>query len=261
MAVGLSLIFGVRLPINFNSPYKALNIIDFWRRWHITLSTFLKDYLYIPIGGNRSGKARRHLNLMITMLLGGLWHGANWTFVIWGGLHGVFLVINHAWRHVAVRLLIPPIPPFAARLLTFLSVCLAWVFFRSEDLPSALRILEACAGLHGIPIPQRWLTSPELLKSALLTVASGGIFSISALAAMNSGTILKTIFVALVIAKLTPNTQEWMGFPDKAPRQIHLHRIHYSWKPTVLSGTVFGVAFCYLLSLLQRVSTFLYYQF
>ncbi len=100
MAIGLSLIFGVRLPINFNSPYKSTSIIEFWRRWHISLSNFLRDYLYIPLGGNRKGPARRYLNLYLTMLFGGIWHGAGWTFVIWGGLHGLYLVINNAWRGV-----------------------------------------------------------------------------------------------------------------------------------------------------------------
>jgi len=94
MAIGLSRIFNVKLPLNFNSPYKAANIIDFWRRWHMTLSKFLRDYLYVPLGGNRKGPARRHLNLMVTMLLGGLWHGAGWTFVLWGGLHGLYLVLK-----------------------------------------------------------------------------------------------------------------------------------------------------------------------
>ena len=99
MAIGLSLMFGIFLPLNFNSPYKATSIIDFWRRWHMTLSQFLRDYLYIPLGGNRHGRVRRYVNLMITMLLGGLWHGAGWTFVVWGGLHGVYLCINHAWNN------------------------------------------------------------------------------------------------------------------------------------------------------------------
>jgi alginate O-acetyltransferase complex protein AlgI len=101
MAIGLARLFGIRLPLNFNSPYKAANIIDFWRRWHMTLSRFLRDYLYIPLGGNRRGPCRRYLNLAVTMLLGGLWHGASWTFVIWGGLHALYLGINHAW--IAVR--------------------------------------------------------------------------------------------------------------------------------------------------------------
>ena len=98
MAIGLSLFLGIRLPYNFNSPYKARSISDFWRRWHITLSRFLRDYLYIPLGGNRQGRVRRYVNLMLTMLLGGLWHGAAWTFVVWGGLHGGYLIVNHAWR-------------------------------------------------------------------------------------------------------------------------------------------------------------------
>src|SRR5215813_3889422 len=98
MAIGLALLFGIRLPVNFRSPYKATSIIDFWRRWHITLSRFLRNYLYIPLGGNRLGKQRRYANLMVTMLLGGLWHGAGWNFLIWGGLHGLYLGINHLWR-------------------------------------------------------------------------------------------------------------------------------------------------------------------
>jgi D-alanyl-lipoteichoic acid acyltransferase DltB (MBOAT superfamily) len=98
MAVGLARMFGFELPVNFYSPYKASSIIDFWRRWHITLSRFLRDYLYIPLGGNRRGPLRRYLNLAVVMLLGGLWHGANWTFVIWGGVHGLMLAVNHGWR-------------------------------------------------------------------------------------------------------------------------------------------------------------------
>lgn len=111
MAVGLGRLFNIELAINFNSPYKALSISDFWRRWHITLSSFLRDYLYIPLGGNRCGKIRRNINIMITMLLGGLWHGASWNFVVWGGLHGVFLVINHTYRKIISSLKITP-PPY-----------------------------------------------------------------------------------------------------------------------------------------------------
>lgn len=107
MAIGASRLFGVRLPLNFNSPYQALNIIDFWRRWHMTLSRFLRDYLYFALGGNRHGKSRRYVNLLVTMLLGGLWHGAGWTFVVWGGLHGLYLVINHAWSGVKQRFGLP----------------------------------------------------------------------------------------------------------------------------------------------------------
>lgn len=142
MAYGLSYMFGIILPINFNSPYKARSIIDFWRRWHITLSTFLRDYLYIPLGGNRLGAARRHVNLMTTMLLGGLWHGASWTFVIWGALHGIYLIINHAIRHllgdrqnIAITSL--------GWLFTFVAVVVSWVFFRATSIDTALGILHA----------------------------------------------------------------------------------------------------------------------
>ena len=103
MAIGAARCFGIRFPMNFNSPYKATSIIEFWRRWHITLSRFLRDYLYFSLGGNRRGPVRRYLNLLITMLLGGLWHGANWTFIVWGVLHGIYLMINHAWLAVAAR--------------------------------------------------------------------------------------------------------------------------------------------------------------
>jgi D-alanyl-lipoteichoic acid acyltransferase DltB (MBOAT superfamily) len=151
MAIGLSLALNVRLPYNFNSPYKALSIADFWKRWHISLSTFLRDYLYIPLGGNRSGPVRRYTNLLLTMLIGGMWHGAGWTFIVWGGLHGVYLVINHAWRHVRDGL---PRPVGAAErtvawALTFLAVVVAWVFFRAHDFASAWAVVAGMAGVHG----------------------------------------------------------------------------------------------------------------
>src|SRR5467141_4934238 len=136
MAIGLALLFGIRLPVNFRSPYRAISIIEFWRRWHITLSRFLRDYLYIPLGGNRLGSRRRYVNLLVTMLLGGLWHGAAWTFVIWGAVHGCGLVVNHAWNKIAdaYRLRLPnPI----ARALTLFFVTLAWVPFRADNLSAA----------------------------------------------------------------------------------------------------------------------------
>src|SRR6478609_2772462 len=138
MAIGISLMFGIFLPLNFNSPYKAASIIDFWRRWHMTLSQFLRDYLYIPLGGNRHGRALRYVNLMITMGLGGLWHGAAWTFVVWGALHGMYLCINHAWNNYgpAVAPRFAPIARMAAVLVTFLSVVAAWVFFRADSVSS-----------------------------------------------------------------------------------------------------------------------------
>ncbi len=166
MAIGLSRMFGVILPLNFHSPYKAVNIIEFWHRWHMTLSRFLRDYLYIPLGGNRRGKGRRYLNLMATMLLGGLWHGANWTFVIWGGLHGVYLVINHAWHAVRRRLGQNPEQPLSRPMhalsvvLTFVAIVATWVVFRAGNLDTSIEILKAMMGMNGIAFPASWL--PEL---------------------------------------------------------------------------------------------------
>jgi alginate O-acetyltransferase complex protein AlgI len=154
MAIGLSLFFGIHLPINFNSPYKATSIIDFWRRWHISLSIFLRDYLYFPLGGNRLGKARRYINIFITMLLGGLWHGASWTYVLWGALHGVFLIINHAWRKLLGEThTYGWIGKATGWLLSFLCVCFAWVIFRAESLSVATAIYKGMLGLNGVSFP------------------------------------------------------------------------------------------------------------
>jgi D-alanyl-lipoteichoic acid acyltransferase DltB (MBOAT superfamily) len=145
MSIGLANLFGVRLPVNFYSPYRAGSIIEFWRRWHMTLSRFLRDYLYIPLGGNRRGRQVR--NLMLTMLLGGLWHGANWTFVAWGGLHGVFLVVNHAWRRRFAASVRSPRMRLAGRVaswaLTFLCIVVAWVVFRADNLDAAAAMLSS----------------------------------------------------------------------------------------------------------------------
>jgi alginate O-acetyltransferase complex protein AlgI len=159
MAIGVARCFGIRFPMNFYSPYKSTSIIEFWRCWHITLSRFLRDYLYIPLGGSRRGPIRRYVNLLVTMLLGGLWHGANWTFVAWGGLHGTYLVINHGWLALhrrspyLDRLCQCRTAVFISWLLTFLAVVVAWVFFRSPTFASALSILHAMAGGNGITVP------------------------------------------------------------------------------------------------------------
>jgi D-alanyl-lipoteichoic acid acyltransferase DltB (MBOAT superfamily) len=154
MALGLALMIGIRLPANFASPYAATSIIDFWRRWHMTLSRFLRDYVYFPLGGNRLGRTRRYVNLFVTMLLGGLWHGAAWTFVFWGLLHGVYLSLNHAWRTLAESLGFRPTEggalSWAFRLLTFAAVVAAWVFFRAESFGSAFDMLLGMAGAHGV---------------------------------------------------------------------------------------------------------------
>lgn len=149
MAIGLARLLGIRLPVNFNSPYKATNIIEFWRRWNMTLSAFLKEYLYFSLGGNRKGPFRRYFNLLLTMILGGLWHGASWTFVFWGALHGFYLCVNHAWRALKFKF----INPLMAKTITFISVIVAWVFFRAENFSDAAAILKGMLGLNGFALP------------------------------------------------------------------------------------------------------------
>ncbi len=154
MAIGASLLFNIWLPINFNSPYKALSIQDFWRRWHITLSNFLRDYLYIPLGGNRCSEPRIYLNLLLTFVLGGLWHGATWMFVIWGALHGAALVLHRIWQRLHI-----PLPQALAWLLTFAFVNVAWVFFRAKTMPDALRVLRGMVDI-GPALSQTAATIP-----------------------------------------------------------------------------------------------------
>ncbi len=197
MAVGLAVLFGVRLPINFFSPYKTTSIIEFWRRWHISLSRFLRDYLYVPLGGSRRGPGRRYVNLLITMLLGGLWHGAGWTFVLWGGLHGLYLVVNHLWRSLRHRLGIDRpsrAGAFAGWLLTFLSVVVAWVLFRAESLDAARHMLAGMAGLNGVDLPANLAAWPAaLLASDGLWQGTRQLFAVSTL---------------LGVCWLAPNTYE-----------------------------------------------------
>jgi alginate O-acetyltransferase complex protein AlgI len=194
MAIGLSWMLNVRLPFNFDSPYKARNITDFWRRWHMTLSAFLRDYLYIPLGGNRRGAVRRYLNLATTMLLGGLWHGASWTFVLWGGLHGAYLGVNHAFRSLVSRSTLTldanRIYRAASWLLTLLAVVIAWVFFRAPTFESAVRILRAMTNVAptGSPAymdPLLW--NAGLRRSTGLLICA--ILALIALFAPNSNTI------------------------------------------------------------------------
>ncbi len=136
MAIGAALLFNIKLPINFNSPYKALDIQDFWRRWHITLSRFLRDYIYIPLGGNRKGAFRTYNNLLATFILGGIWHGAGWTFVFWGFLHGMALVIHRFWKQLGFTM-----PKLLAWFITFNFINIAWVFFRAREFDDAIKVL------------------------------------------------------------------------------------------------------------------------
>lgn len=197
MAIGASLLFNIRLPQNFRSPYKAKDIQDFWRRWHITLSRFLRDYLYIPLGGNRLGPFRTYINLLLTFGLGGLWHGASWMFVIWGLVHGIGIAAHRLWRTTGMRL-----PNNLAWFLTFLFVNLAWVFFRARTWEDARRIFEGMAGVNGIVWPDGlssylgpavhvgpWL---ERISASAWTAPTVAICLITALAAPTSRQIALT---------------------------------------------------------------------
>jgi D-alanyl-lipoteichoic acid acyltransferase DltB (MBOAT superfamily) len=163
MAIGLGLMFGLRLPFNFSAPYRATSIRDFWRRWHITLSRFLRDYVYIPLGGNRRGAAMQAANVVTTMLLGGLWHGAAWTFVAWGGLHGAALAANGAWVRAGWRM-----PALAGWVLTLLFVIAGWVLFRAPDFATAAGVLGSMAGAHGVG-------HMHLDNAALVVLAVAGV--------------------------------------------------------------------------------------
>lgn len=165
MAIALGLMLNIELPTNFNSPYKSTSIIEFWRRWHMTLSGFLRNYLYIPLGGNRYGDLSRMKNIMITMLLGGLWHGAGWTFIVWGGLHGLYSVINHLWRKLKIDL-----PGTLSWLITMVSVTVAWVFFRAASLYDGIHIVQAMFGLRGLKFVSAGFI-PGGMKEMLVLIA------------------------------------------------------------------------------------------
>jgi alginate O-acetyltransferase complex protein AlgI len=228
MAVGLSLLFGITLPINFLSPYKSVNIIEFWRRWHITLSTFLRDYLYISLGGNRSGKARRYLNLLTTMLLGGLWHGANWTFVIWGGLHGLYLVINHGWQSLtsgrrAPAALSPWLKGLSV-LLTFVAVVVAWVFFRADSVTDALAILTQMTDTESAMAPGREHRS-----------------------------LVNLLLVGLLACWALPNTAQLFGLAESRSR--------IRWQPDWRWALFIAGLFLTCVASLNNVTQFIYFQF
>lgn len=263
MALGLSLLFGVRLPVNFHSPYKAVNIIDFWRRWHMTLSRFLRDYLYVPLGGNRRGPARRYINLLLTMVLGGLWHGAGWTFVLWGALHGIYLMINHAWHALRRRLGGDPRQSTAwgrriACLLTFMAVVAGWVIFRAESLPAALHMLSGMAGLNGFTLPDVWLAKWGASGQWLLQ--QGVTFNDTR--GMVRGGLINWIIILLAIVWLAPNSQQIMSRARPAlgvPDDPYGGRL--LWRPAAWLAVPAAVLAVICVINLHKQSEFLYFQF
>jgi D-alanyl-lipoteichoic acid acyltransferase DltB (MBOAT superfamily) len=250
MAIGLSRLFGIVLPLNFDSPYKAASIMDFWRRWHITLSRFLRDYLYIPLGGNRRGTVRRYLNLFLTMLLGGFWHGAGWTYICWGMVHGTCLMLNRGWMSLcqAVRFEPQNMPGWAAlaRLLTFTTVVVAWVFFRASNMDAALAMLKAMAGMG----------APDVPGCTLISCLDGGAIQVAWIAAL------------LVVVWTFPNTQEILanvrpglvspGYREILPQQPARR---WMWRPSLAwLVAVAGVGIYAVLSI-SEFSEFIYFAF
>ena len=192
MAIGLGLLFNLKLPINFNSPYQATSIIDFWRRWHMTLGLWVKDYLYIPLGGNRHGEWNKMRNLLVSMFLIGLWHGAGWTFIIWGTLHGIFLMVNHQWRRLKIAL-----PKFANWSITFLCVTFAWVFFRAQSVHDAYKVIFCMLDITNFAIPDHGFTAKLF--------ANTGIASIKWSISSSFGTSLLELFILFAALLLLKN--------------------------------------------------------
>lgn len=282
MALGLALMIGIRLPQNFDSPYKAKNIIDFWRCWHMTLSRFLRDYVYIPLGGNRCNTLRRYNNLLLTMLIGGLWHGSAWTFILWGALHGVFLIINHSWVGLKTKMgwnLKGVFYSLSCQGITFLSVVVAWVFFRSQSFKSALVMLKGMFGFNGVALPSSFeeklgALSP-LLKSCHICFDDVGV---AYLHGLNQFLFL---FSLLLIVFLLPNSQQWCGKYKPVLNQLTTMNFKEWWNRipglrfqndntlTLASTSIMGVIFGLLVfgsllwSAMSKVSlhTFIYFQF
>ncbi len=261
MAIGLARVFGIRFPLNFNSPYKATSIIDFWRRWHMTLSAFLRDYLYVPLGGNRRGQPRRVANVLITMTLGGLWHGAGWTFVLWGLLHGVYLLVNHAWRAVrqsfagAARAGESVVAAWASRMLTFVCVVAAWVLFRAHSIVDAGLLLRGMSGQGGIVLPRiLWNRMGGLNVRFVAAGIRFEALDVRYFAGLTEVAWLAALFLVVMIF---PNTQELMGIERSRAR------IWPVWTPSRQWALACAAAFTVSLATLaaNSASEFLYFNF
>ena len=233
MAIGIALLFNIKLPINFNSPYKATSIQDFWRRWHITLSRFLRDYLYIPLGGNRRGEGRTYLNLFATFLLGGIWHGAGWTFVFWGALHGLAMVINRAWQKLGYRM-----HTLLAWFITFNFVNIAWVFFRAKDFDDAHKVLH---GMFLGPLVLPVFLTPKLGFLAGTPIVEFGQWS---QIFYNESLVLAWIFAGFIIVLGFKNSME--------AREKFQPNLYYLFLTVLFFLSIF---------ILYRKSEFIYFNF
>ncbi|MBL0930421.1 MAG: MBOAT family protein [Alphaproteobacteria bacterium] len=248
MAIGLALMFGIRLPENFNSPYKARDFADFWRRWHMTLSAFLRDYLYKPLGGNRAGPVRRWVNVMIVMLLGGLWHGASWTFVAWGAAHGMLIAASHFYRAVNPAR-DSPFQIIAERGVVFAIVTAVWVFFRAETFGAAWRVLSAMADPFSAALPGRLALALEKVVPGVFAGGPGMFPNLAAIGRVPDALGLAILAFGLIVCFFLPNT-----------RQLFDRARELAW-PNLASAVILGFMAGLALVLLPRSGRFIYFQF
>ena len=267
MAIGLAKIFGITLPINFYSPYKSTSIIEFWRRWHITLSFFLRDYLYIPLGGNRHGNFRRYANILITMILGGLWHGAGWGFIIWGGIHGVLLALNHLWRSYAINHKTNQVglkfSKLTGWLFTFIAVTLAWVVFRAETLDGAIEIYKNMLFFNGLSLPADLLNvlgiTPQELDGLGVTISNANsLWHITKLE------LIGYLGMSCLVVFFLPNTVTIFRLSTRVTNtpsnRTKVFR-HLIWRPNSMWVIVLTIIWLVSLVHMTNISEFLYFQF
>jgi alginate O-acetyltransferase complex protein AlgI len=266
MAIGLAIMFGVKLPINFHSPYKATSIIEFWRRWHMTLSAFLRDYLYIPLGGNRVGVTRKYFNIFFVMFLGGLWHGAGWTYIIWGCLHGIYLLVNHAFRYCVDRLGLKRYGNwFGLRavylFVTMFCVVVAWVVFRAESIDGAMVVMNGMIGANGIVLPHTYARYTTWLSVVPIDI------EFRTLNYYYGSRQVLWYMLLFAIVVWAPNTHEIMNryLPSLNPPTVNPHSIwrFCDWRPTTFyAGVVGAMALTALFMIfIGRRNEFLYFQF
>jgi len=259
MAIGLGRIFGISLPLNFNSPYKSVNIIEFWTRWHITLSQFLRGYLYYPMVLGRSSTTLLYMALVFVMLLGGLWHGAGWTYIIWGGIHGLYLVANYLWRTLrGARRSHTSLARFGAGVLTFFAVVISLVPFRTESIAGTIHMLRSMFGIGGIQLPLQAGNLPFMnhLVDSNIVELSGNLAATPA-----AGIALTAALLAIIF--LWPNTQQLVrNFLDTKYYRVEAGLLHQvTWKPNLAWAIIIGLIFISTIMVLDRPTEFLYFQF
>jgi hypothetical protein len=251
MAIGLARMFGLVLPLNFFSPYKSFSPAEFWRRWHISLSRFFREYLYIPLGGNRHGQIRQYANLMTTMALCGLWHGASWTFALWGFLHGILLVVNHSWHRHAKGLKTFLLYRILGWVFTFGTVTLLWVLFRARSFGGAVRMYRAIFGMDGIGMPVRYAGSIPSFGGLL---RFDGVIPHQIIESFPS--LMFWLCCAAALAFLAPNTAQIMHRYRPAlaiPVTRQNLRSFISYRANALWGTLTAILFMVALHFISVV--------